>query len=55
MDLNTLAKQVAELEGKIVQVNIGQIKEVLSCVNKVLKLYGISFYAIVRNAKRSSR
>ena len=51
MNISTLAVRVAELEGKKVQVNIAQIKEVLSCVQKVLKLYGINFYTVVRNAK----
>jgi hypothetical protein len=51
MNINKLAVEVAEVEGKKVQVNIAQIKEVLSCVNKVLKLYGINFYTVVRNAK----
>lgn len=51
MNINKLAVLVAELEGKKVQVNIGQIKEVLACLNKVLKLYGINFYTVVRNAK----
>ena len=51
MTLNKLAKLVSELEGKKKQVNIAQIKEVLACTNKVLNLYGINFYTIVRNAK----
>jgi len=51
MTLNKLAVLIAEREGKKKQVNIGQIKEVLSCVNVVLKLYGVNFYTVVRNAK----
>jgi len=57
MNINTLAKKISGLEGKKVQVNIAQIKEVLACANKVLKKVGIQFYTIVRNARpfRSSK
>jgi len=51
MDINKLALLVAEQEGKKQEVNIAQIKEVLKCVNKVLALYEINFYTVVRNAK----
>lgn len=50
MNINQLAERVAELEGKKTQVNIAQIKEVLACLNKVLKLYDINFYQIIKNA-----
>jgi len=49
MDLNTLAKRVTQVEGKKVQVNIGQVKEVISALNKVLKEQGVNLYTIVRN------
>ena len=51
MDINKLALLVSQEEGKKQEVNIAQIKEVLKCVNKVLALYGINFYTVVRNAK----
>jgi hypothetical protein len=51
MNINKLAKLIAEEEGKKVQVNIAQIKEVLACVNKILELYGINFYTVVKNAR----
>jgi MarR-like DNA-binding transcriptional regulator SgrR of sgrS sRNA len=50
MTINRLAKLVSELEGKKVQVNIAQIKEVLACVQKVLRnKLDIDFYTIVRS------
>jgi hypothetical protein len=51
MDLNTLAKLVTEAEGKKKAISIAQVKEVLACVNTVLKNYGVNFYAIVKKAK----
>jgi len=54
MTLNKLAKLVTEIEGKKVQVNIAQVKEVLACTNKALKKCGVDFYTIVRNAMRSA-
>ena len=52
MQVTTLANRVAKTEGKKVQVNIAQIKEVLRCTRDVLKEVGIDFYAVVRNAGR---
>lgn len=51
MDINTLAKRITKLEGKKVQVNIAQIKEVLSCAQKVLKAAGLDFYKLVKNSR----
>ena len=51
MDRNTLAKRISEMEGKKVQVNIAQIKEVVKCMGEVLKLYGVDINTIIRNAK----
>jgi hypothetical protein len=50
MTINKLATLVAEMEGKKKQVNIAQIKEILSCIQKILKLNEIDFYTLVRNA-----
>lgn len=36
VNLNTLAKEIAAVEGKKTQVNIAQIKEVLNCYYDVL-------------------
>lgn len=36
MNLNELAQEISKLEGKKVQVNIAQIKEVLKCLGAVL-------------------
>lgn len=36
MNLNDLAKAICALEGKKVELNIGQVKEVLLCLGKVL-------------------
>lgn len=36
MNLNELANKIAKLEGKKVQVNIAQIKEVVKCFGQVL-------------------
>ncbi|MCX6131629.1 MAG: hypothetical protein NTX25_21530 [Proteobacteria bacterium] len=36
MNLNELAKAICALEGKKVELNIGQVKEVLLCLGKVL-------------------
>jgi len=48
MNINQLAVSVSELEGKKKQVNIGQIKEVLSCVQKIMKgRFNKDFYAWV--------
>ena len=49
MKITTLAERVAKLEGKKVEVNIAQIKEVIRCINAVLKDEGVNFYTIVRN------
>lgn len=35
-NLNILAKQISELEGKKVQLSIAQIKEVLKCLGIIL-------------------
>lgn len=50
MTVTKLALLIAKAEGKKKQVNLAQIKEILSVINKILKLYGINFYQIVRNA-----
>lgn len=50
MTINTLARRIAKLEGKKVQVNIAQIKEILSCIQKILKRdKRIDFYTIVKS------
>lgn len=36
MNLNTLAVQITKLEGKKTEVNIAQVKEVLSCLGYIL-------------------
>ena len=48
MKLSTLARKITQLEGKKVQVNIAQIKEILRCVNVVYKEYGYDFYLHVK-------
>ena len=53
MDINTLARKVAMLEGKKRQVNIAQIKEILSCLQKIMKGKGTDFYSIVHNLRRN--
>lgn len=37
MNLNQLAKEISALEGKKVQVNIAQIKEVLGCLGRIFR------------------
>ena len=48
MDINRFAKRVSELEAGRKQVNIGQIKEILRCVNRLTKglLYAIIKYLL---------
>jgi hypothetical protein len=36
MNLNELAKAIAEIEGKKIELSVAQIKEVLLCLGKVL-------------------
>lgn len=48
MKLSTLARKITQLEGKKVQVNIAQIKEILRCINVVYKEYGYDFYLHVK-------
>ena len=48
MKLSTLARKITQLEGKKVQVNIAQIKEILRCINEVYKEYGYDFYLHVK-------
>lgn len=37
MNLNWLAKKIAEMEGKKVAVNIAQIKEIIGCMGKIFR------------------
>ena len=50
MDINTFCKKISVLEGKKIQVNIAQIKEVIKCAKDVLKQKGVNLYTIIRNA-----
>lgn len=45
MDINKFAKKVAKKEGGAEQVNIAQIKQILSIIDKML---GGALYAIIR-------
>lgn len=49
MNINALAKRITELEGKKQEVNIAQIKEVLSCIQKICKQSQVNFYQIIKN------
>lgn len=51
MNLNQLAKEIAKREGKKVQVNIAQIKEILRVMNEIL--IGES-YGVVKEMKEKS-
>jgi hypothetical protein len=46
MTINYFAKKVAEMEGKKVEVNIAQIKEILRVINSLLKG---ALYKTIRN------
>lgn len=37
MNLNKLAKEIAEKEGRKIQVNIGQIKEIFNIIGKRIR------------------
>ena len=50
MTITKLALLVAAMEKGKKQVNIAQIKEILACINKILKAHGVNFYQIVRKA-----
>jgi len=41
MNLNQLAKRISEKEGKKVQVNIAQIKEILKCLIEIAAEAGV--------------
>jgi len=41
MNLNDLAKEIAKREGGKVQVNIAQIKEIISVLGEILEEYGV--------------
>lgn len=41
MNLNQLAKKISEKEGKKVQVNIAQIKEILKCLIEIAAEAGV--------------
>lgn len=48
MDMNEFAKTVTELEGKKVQVNIAQVKEILKIICKLLARKGLNLKLFIR-------
>jgi len=48
MKVSELSQLIAAIEGKKKEVNIAQIKEILSCAQKVTKERGYDFYAWLR-------
>ena len=48
MNMNDFAREVSYFEGKKVQVNIAQIKEILKVINRLL---GGKLYTLVRKER----
>lgn len=47
LNWNDVARDISELEGKKVQVNIAQIKEVLSCFRTLFRRYPVQLMKLL--------